>query len=60
MYLVLGIEPFNYAEIRGIHADKNKATKQAESLEQNKNALCCQRYEAITGTEAKKRKYILV
>lgn len=50
----------NYAEIRGVHSSKQEAIKQAQILEQTKNKLCCQRYEAITWTEAiKKRKYIL-
>lgn len=35
------------------------AEQQVKYLEQNKNALCCQRYEAVTGTEIKKRKYEL-
>ncbi len=56
MYYVLGMEIMNYAELRGIHSSKKKAIQQAENLEQKKHPLCCQRYEAITPTEAKKRK----
>jgi hypothetical protein len=59
MYYVLGIECMNYAEVHGTHTNKKKAEKQAEKLEKNKNSLCCQRYEAITETETKKRKYNL-
>ena len=55
MYLVLGIETMKYAEVKGLHSNKEKAQQQAEYLEVNKNALCCQRYEALTATEAKKR-----
>lgn len=59
MYLVLGIEPFNYAEVRGMHASKKLAEQQADALEQNKNSLCCQRYAVKTLTEVKKEKLSL-
>ena len=55
MYFVLGIEPFGQAQVWGIH-NKQKATQQAQLLELHKPALCCQRYEAITKTEIKRRK----
>lgn len=58
MYYVLGIE-LNYAEVWGVHSHKKTAQEQAEYLEKTKNPLCCQKYEAITATEAKKRKYQL-
>ena len=56
MYFVLGIEPFKVAQVWGVYDNKQKATQQAHLLEQNKPALCCQRYEAITKTEIKRRK----
>jgi hypothetical protein len=59
MYYVLGIEPFKQAQVKGVHSNKKTAMQQAEYLEKTKNSLCCQRYEAITATEAKKRKYEL-
>lgn len=59
MYLVVGIEPFKTAQVFGIHSNKKIAVRQAESLENKKNPLCCQRYEAITRTETFKRKYKL-
>ena len=55
MYFVLGIEPFKVAQVWGIHGSKQKALKQAAWLEQTKPA-CCQRYEATTKTEIKRRK----
>lgn len=54
MYYVLGIEPFKVAEVRGTFTNKKKAVSLALFLEQNKNPLCCQNYEAMTVTEAKK------
>lgn len=59
MYYVLGIEPFKVVQVWGVHSNKKIADQQAEYLEKNKTPLCCQRYEAITKTEAKKRKYQL-
>ena len=59
MYYELGIEPFKQAQVKGVHSNKKTAMQQAEYLEKTKNSLCCQRYEAITVTEAKKRKYEL-
>ena len=59
MYFVLGIEPFKVAQVWGIYDNKQKATQQAQLLEQTKPALCCQRYETITKTEINKRKYEL-
>jgi hypothetical protein len=59
MYFVLGIEPFKVAQVWGSYDNKQKATQQAQLLEQTKPALCCQRYEAITKTEINKRKYEL-
>jgi hypothetical protein len=56
MYFVLGIEPFGCAEVWGVHDNKQKATQQAQILEQNKPALCCQRYVSFTKTEIKRRK----
>lgn len=55
-YYVLGIEPFNTAEIRGMHESKKKAVSQAQYLEKNKNSLCCQIYKVFTNTEIKRRK----
>ena len=59
MYFVLGIEPFKVAQVWGIYDNKQKATQQAQLLEQTKPALCCQRYEAITKTEINQRNYEL-
>lgn len=59
MYYVLGIETLKCAEVHGIHSNKKTALKQAESLEKNKNKLCCQRYEVRTQTEIKKEKLSL-
>ena len=56
MYFVLGIEPFKVAQVWGVYDNKQKATQQAQLLEQNKPALCCQRYETCTKTEIKRRK----
>ncbi len=57
-YYVLGVEPFNIAQVYGTHSNKKLALKHATILEQNKNKLCCQRYMAMTTTAAK-RKYNL-
>ena len=59
MYYVLGIEPFNEAQVFGLHVSKKQATLQAAAMENKKSKLCCQRYEALTITETKKRKYNL-
>ena len=59
MYIVIGKEAFNYGQIQGIHSSKNKAKKQAEYLEQNKKALCCQSYMVMTKTEIKQSKITL-
>ena len=56
MYFVLGIEPFGCAEVWGVYDNKQKATQQAQLLELHKPALCCQRYEALSKTEIKRRK----
>jgi len=56
MYFVLGIEPFKVAQVWGIYDNKQKATQQAQLLEQTKPALCCQRYAIKTKTEIKRRK----
>jgi hypothetical protein len=56
MYFVLGIEPFNYAEVRGTHMNKKIAEEQAEQLEKNKPYFCCQRYKCLTQTDIKKQK----
>jgi hypothetical protein len=57
-YFVLGIEPFEVAEVCGTHSNKKVAISQAQYLEKNKSPLCCQRYTVMTTTEAK-RKYEL-
>lgn len=59
MYLVLGVEPFNYAEIKGIHQNIKIALSQLQDLNKNKPPLCVQRYEVVTTTEAKRRHYSL-
>ncbi len=59
MYLVLGIEPFKQAQVYGSHSSCKTAEQQANSLEKNKNSLCCQRYEVKTLTEVKKEKLSL-
>lgn len=59
MNYVLGIEPFKIAQVYGIHRNKQIAIKQVEYLEKNKHSLCCQRYEVLTKSEIKKRKYEL-
>ena len=56
MYFVLGIEPFKVAQVWGIYDNKQKATQQAQLLNRHRAKLCCQRYEAITKTEIKRRK----
>jgi len=56
MYFVLGVEPFKVAQVWGVHDNKQKATRHAQLLAQNKPALCCQRYVALTKTEIKRRK----
>jgi hypothetical protein len=54
-YFVLGIEPFEVAEVCGTHSSKKTAINQAQCMEKNKNPLCCQRYTVMTVTEAKKK-----
>lgn len=53
-YFVLGIECMKTAEVRATIGSKKKAIGLASLLEKNKSHLCCQRYEAMTVTEAKK------
>ena len=59
MYMVLGIEVFNYAEVLGIHNNKKIALNHAEILNKNKNKNCCQNYKVLTNTEVKKKKIVL-
>jgi len=59
MYFVLGVEPFKVAQVWGVHDNKQKATQHALLLAQNKPALCCQRYAAMSKTEIKRRKLAL-
>ena len=54
-YFVLGIEAFKTAEVRATISNKRKAVEMANNLEKNKSPLCCQHYEAMTVTEAKKK-----
>ena len=54
-YFVLGIECMNTAEVRATISNKKIAIELANHLEKNKSHLCCQRYEVMTVTEAKKR-----
>ena len=56
MYFVCGIEPFKVAQVWGVYNNKQKATRHAQLLEQNKPALCCQRYEAVSNSDIKRRK----
>jgi hypothetical protein len=55
-YYVLGMEIFNTGEVMGIHANRKTAQEQADTLEKNKNKLCCQNYRVKTKTEVKNEK----
>lgn len=59
MYIVIGLEVFNYAEIRGIHSNKKDAISQAEFLQKNKKPMICQNYKVVTQTDVKKNKITL-
>lgn len=54
-YFVLGIECMHTAEVRATCSNKKTAISIAENLEKNKHKLCCQKYEVMTVTEAKKK-----
>ena len=54
-YFVLGIECLKTAEVRATMSSKKKAIELALLLEKNKKRGCCQRYDVMTVTEAKKR-----
>lgn len=56
MYIVIGLEVFGYAEIKGVHACKKTALNQANYLQANKKPHVCQDYKVVTKTDAKKQK----
>ena len=53
-YMVLGVEAFNLAQVRGMFSNKKAAQEMANILEKEKSCLCCQRYIAVSWTTAKK------
>ena len=57
-YIVVGVEAFGVAEIKGMFDNREKAAELANMLESKKSNLCCQRYTAMSWTEAN-RKYEL-
>ena len=59
MYLVVGLEVFNYAEIKGIHSNKKIALNHAKSLQATKNIHVCQNYKVLTKADVKKQKIVL-
>ena len=59
MYIVIGLEVFNYGKVMGIHSSKKIALEQAQILQATKNIHVCQNYKTLTETEIKKQKIVL-
>lgn len=53
-YVVLGVEAFKVAEVKGVFCSRTKAQEMADLLEKQKNKQCCQRYTVKSWTQANK------